>query len=218
MLNINVSKMKKSLRILVSILFLSLSVNGQNFEGKITYKNKYQSKISGVSDGDLTAMMGANQDFYIKEGNYKSILKGDYLEWQLYSNIDNRVYNKLTNSPIAFWNDCSLNTDEILSVSINRKATEILGRKCDEYIFICKSGTQRYYFDNDLKINVDLYKNHNYANWYKIITESSSLPLKIVIENDQFVFESEATNIEKMVLEDSFFSLPEGMQIQQSPN
>jgi hypothetical protein len=78
--------MKKILTI--ALTFLTITGFSQSFEGKITYQNTYKSKIPNVSDEQLTIMMGSNQDYLIKGGDYKSITNGTMLLWQLYLNTD----------------------------------------------------------------------------------------------------------------------------------
>lgn len=55
--------------IAIASLLVSLSSDSQSFEGRITYSNNYQSKMTNVSDEQLSQMMGSEQDFYIKGGN-----------------------------------------------------------------------------------------------------------------------------------------------------
>ena len=49
---------------------VSIYVSAQNFEGKITYDNHIQSKVSNVSDEQFTRMLGNTQEYYIKCGTY----------------------------------------------------------------------------------------------------------------------------------------------------
>ena len=200
--------MKNRDLIVYFLLLITFSIQAQNFEGKIIYSNKYISKIQGLSDDKLGTMFGTQQEFFIKDGNYKSILNGNYLQWQLYINNENKIYNKFSTSPNALWDDCSVSDDVVFALTVNKNAIEILGRKCDEYVYTCKSGIQRYYFDNSIKISEVFFKNHNYANWNRVVSDSKSLPLKIIIENNQFTFESIAMIIENIKLENEIFQLP----------
>ena len=93
-------------------------------------------------------MMGTTQEYLIKDGNYKSSANGTFFQWQLYINKDNKLYNKMSNSPTIFWNDGSVNPDEVIKAEINQGVIEILGYQCDELILTCKSGIQKYYFSS----------------------------------------------------------------------
>jgi hypothetical protein len=208
--------MKRTIILLVVVLFTVASF-GQNFEGKIVYKNSYKSKIPNVTDAQFTTMMGTLQDYFIKDGNYKSVTNGSFLQWQLFVNRDNRLYNKMASSETILWNDAAINADEVISAEINKGAIEILGYQCDELILTCKSGIQKYYFNIKLAVNSQLFNNHKFGNWYEFLSRTNSLPLKMIVDNNQYTIESTATEVKEMKLEDSFFELPIGVKTMKSP-
>jgi hypothetical protein len=207
--------MKHLLTILMTVI--SVPVFGQTFEGKITYQNSYTSKLPNVQDQQFNSMMGTTQEYIIKGGDYKSSSNGTLVQWQLYINKDNKLYNKMSNSETIFWNDGITNPDSIISVVINKGVTEILGYKCDEVILACKSGVQKYYFNQKIAVDVSLFKNHLYGNWYDFLKVSKSLPLKSVIETQQFTLVSVATDIKEIKLDDKEFRLPENAKTAKSP-
>lgn len=207
--------MKHLLTILMTVI--SVTVFGQTFEGKITYQNSYTSKLPNVQDQQFNSMMGTTQEYIIKGGDYKSSSNGTLVQWQLYINKDNKLYNKMSNSETIFWNDGNTNPDSIISVEINKGVTEILGYKCDEVVLTCKSGLQKYYFNQKIAVDISLFKNHLYGNWYDFLKVSKSLPLKSIIETQQFTLVSEATDIKEMKLDDKEFQLPENAKTAKSP-
>lgn len=207
--------MKHLLTILMTVI--SVTVFGQTFEGKITYQNSYISKLPNVQDQQFNSMMGTTQEYIIKGGDYKSSSNGTLVQWQLYINKDNKLYNKMSNSETIFWNDGITNPDSIISVVINKGVTEILGYKCDEVVLTCKSGVQKYYFNQKIAVDISLFKNHLYGNWYDFLKVSKSLPLKSIIETQQFTLVSEATDIKEMKLDDKEFRLPENAKTVKSP-
>lgn len=208
--------MKKILTLAFSLLTV-ITVLGQSFEGKIIYSNSYVSKNPQMTDQQWTSMLGPTQEYLIKGGDYKSILNGTLVQWQLYINKDNKLYNKMSNSEIAFWNDASVQGDEILKVEVNKGAMEVLGYKCDEVIFTCKSGVQKYYFNSKLSVDTKLFTNHKFGNWFDYLSKSNSLPLKSVIETAQFTMESLASEIIPMKVNPKTFELPEGIKTEKSP-
>ncbi|MEI6524242.1 MAG: hypothetical protein WCO37_12185 [Bacteroidota bacterium] len=105
--------MKKAIVIIFTVL-ATINVFGQNFEGKIFYTNSYKSKNPKMTDQQWTSMMGSTQEYLIKGGDYKSIANGTLVQWQIYINKDNKLYNKMSNSETALWNDASIQGDEIL--------------------------------------------------------------------------------------------------------
>lgn len=209
-------KIKKIIAI-TCVLLASITVFGQPFEGKITYTNTYKSKNTKISDQQWTTMLGSNQEYFIKGGEYKSITNGTFVQWQLYSNKDNRLYIKMANTETLLWNDASIQGDEVLKVEVNKKVTEILGYKCDEVILTCKSGVQKYYFNSKLSINTKLFANHKFGNWFEYLSKSKSLPLKSIIDTAQFTLESTATEVHRTKLDAKMFELPAGAKTEKSP-
>jgi hypothetical protein len=208
--------MTKTITFLLAALF-AISSFGQTFEGKIVYKNTYKSKMPNVTDDQLTTMMGLTQEYFIKDGDYKSVANGSFFQWQLYVNKDNKLYSKMANSETLLWNDGATNPDEILKAEVNKSVTEILGYKCDELVLTCKSGTQKYYFNTKLSVDTKLFVNHKYGNWYDFLSKSNSLPLKSIVDNEQFTLESVAIEVKEMKLDKTLFELPAGVKTMKSP-
>jgi hypothetical protein len=204
----------KTLLLLLAILSTATSF-AQTFEGKITYKNKYKSKMPNVTDAQLTSMMGGKYEYYIKNGDYKSTTNGLMLQWQLYVNKDNKLYNKMVSGETLTWYDGAINKDSIIKVELNEAVTDIIGYKCDELIFTCASGVQKYYFNKKIGVDPKLFVNHKLMNWYEYVLKSNALPLKAIVDNAQFTWESIATEVQEMKLEASFFELPAGVATRQ---
>lgn len=199
-------------------LFLTtITAFSQSFEGKITYANSYKSKNTKIPDQQWTAMLGSTQEYFIKEGEYKSITNGTFVQWQQYSNKDNKLYTKMANTETLLWNDGSIQGDEVLKVELNKKVTEILGYKCDEVILTCKSGVQKYYFNSKLSVKTKLFVNHKFGNWFDYLSKSNALPLKSIIDTAQFTMESTATEVKPSKLDPKMFELPAGVQTAKSP-
>jgi len=204
------------------ILFLlfmltALTLLGQNFEGKLLYKNTFKSKNQKVTDEQWTSMMGTMNEYFIKNGDYKSISNGTLIQWQLYNNNDNKIYNKFSNSPTIFWNDASINADSVLEAKINKNVEEILGYKCDELIMTCKSGVQKYYFNSSLSVDINFFTKHKFGNWFDYLSKAHALPLKSIIENDQFTMETTVTEVQSIKLDSKLFDLPHDVKTEKSP-
>jgi hypothetical protein len=199
----------KKLFTLFIVFALTMSMSfAQSFEGKISYTNAYKSKIPNVNDQQLTDMMGASQEYLVKGGDYK---------WQLYINKDNKIYSKMTSSPAALWTDCSENPDEVLKSELNKGVVEILGYKCDELVLTCKSGVQKFYFSSKLPIDSKLFEKHKFGNWAAFLAKANAVPLKIIVDNQQFTIESVATDVKPMAIDSKLLELPAGIQTQKSP-
>lgn len=207
--------MKTLFTILLSCLIISLKA--QPFEGKITYRCEYTSNMQNVTSEQFGAMMGATQEYYIKGGSYKSVTNGTLLQWQLYLNNENKLYNKMSNSETIFWNDGGINNDSILKSELHPKVAEILGYTCDELVLTCVSGVQKYYFNTRLGVDLSFYTKHLYGNWFEYLKQSKSLPLKSVIETAQFTLVSTATEVKPMKLSENDFKLPQDAKTAKSP-
>src|SRR5947209_15614102 len=110
---------------LILALYAVLFLSGQNFEGEITYKNSFKSKIPNVTDRQLASMVGSTQHYFIKGGNYRSDANGAAVLWQIYINSDNKLYNKIAGSETIYWNDGAINQDEVLKAEVKQNAVEI---------------------------------------------------------------------------------------------
>jgi hypothetical protein len=199
------------------ILFSATTTFGQSFEGKVIYKHSYKSKSPGLRDDQLLTMMGSTEDYFIKGGAYKAVTNGTMMQWTLYSNTDNKVYSKLSNSETVFWTDGSVNTDAVLKSELNKGVVTLLGYPCDELILTCRSGIQKYYFNQKIPVSLSLYTAHKYGNWYDYLSQAHALPLKTIISNAQFEMEETAIEVTPMKLEAQFFKLPENVKTAKSP-
>lgn len=196
---------------------ITLQVSAQTFEGRITYQNTFKSKSPKVSDEQFRAMMGERQEYYIKGGDYKSVMKGGMIEWQLYRNKDNKLYNKTGMGDAIFWSDAGSNPDEVLKAEIHKAAAVILGYKCDELVLTCKSGIHKYYFASQLGVDPKLFARHKFGNWAFLMSKMQALPLKMIIDNKQFTVQNVAVEVKPMKLDAKFFELPAGVQVMKAP-
>jgi hypothetical protein len=209
--------MRRMFALLSLLLLLTSAVTAQSFEGKVVFANKYQSRMAGATDEQFNSMMGPVQEYFVKGGSYRITSNGTFFQSQLYVPSENRLYNKMSNSPSYFWIDGASNPDEVMKAEINKGVVTVLGHLCDEIILTCKSGIQKYYFSPKFLINAKLYEKHKFGNWFEYLSRANAVPLKIYIENQQFSVESIATSIEPMALNDSDFKLPAGAAIEKSP-
>lgn len=207
----------KKIILTLSLAVTCLIVSAQSFEGKIVYSNAIKSKIPNVSDTQFTTMMGNIQSYYLKGGSYKSEMNGSLMQWQLYINADNKLYSKMSNSEAVLWNDGAVNTDEVISSELHKAVIDVLGYKCDELVLTCKSGVQKYYFSSKVPVDSKLFVNHQFGNWYTVLSKTNAIPLKMTVDNAQFYIESIATEIKPDKLDATMFTLPAGILLQKSP-
>lgn len=199
----------KKIRILSLLFFLTFSVYSQeyNFEGKLVYKINYESKSSRVSSSQLNNLMGTKQLYSIKEGNYKSVFNGIFLKFQIYRNDENRNYSLTAKSDTLYYEDYSKNKDKALSYEIKKHQDTIMGVPCDLIIVKAEKSKTSYYFNSSYKVNPELFKGHNYGNWYYIVSKTKALPLKTVTETEQYIMTSVVTEFTPTKLNDNVFEI-----------
>lgn len=208
------------MKFILSIFLSFISLNAlvaQDFEGKIIYENTYSSNTDGVSSQQWSEMLGSKQEYFYKEGSYKSGTNGSLVQWQLYVNSDNKLYTKTANSETLYWNDAAENKDTVLKIELNKKVVEVLGYLCDELILTCGSGVQKYYFNSRFTVDPTLFKNHRFGNWSTYLKNSKALPLKMIIETPQFRLESTAVIVRPIKLDSKFLELAPGVVVEKSP-
>ena len=203
------------------ILTLSLTLTAgmaycQNFEGEMILKYSFTSKTPALTSERLEALIGNKQEYFIKDGDYKSLLNGGMITMQLYDKQSNRIYNKRPNSDTLYWLDASVNADNVTGYEIKKNAATVLGYPCDALILTTKTGTTTLYYSNKFKLDSSDYKKHQYGNWAFFTAKSGALPLKTIIENAQFKIEMVVTEIKPMKLEDSFFKIGAGVPVKMS--
>jgi hypothetical protein len=211
-------KMKSGITLIILCALSIGRTHGQTFEGKVVYNNRFTSKMKNLTDEQLQMIVGAQQEYFIKNGNYKSLLNGRAILMQLYSHKDNRLYNLRANSDTLYWFDASKNTDEVKNVEIKQGAETILGKKCDALIVQTQSGTATYFYAPEYKIDTKAYVNHKYNNWDLYVAKAGALPLKTVIENGQFKMESTAIEVTPLKLNSAFFEIDKAVPLKQVGN
>ncbi len=195
---------------------LSVSAINENFEGKIIYQVRYHSRIPNVSSDQLTAMMGTEQEFYYKAGSYKSAVNGTSMEYMIYIADSSKIYMKMANMDLLMWTDVTKETDQILHTQLNKNTDTILGFACDELIIKAKNSTHKYYFNTAFGINPIESANHKASNWSAYLSASKALPLKMIIETEQFIVESVAVQYKKEPLAASIIKIDPSLKIVQS--
>jgi hypothetical protein len=208
----------KNFSVLLALLFTTLTGFAQNFEGKIEFANTYKTLTPNVPESQWEMMMGSKMDYYIKNGFYKTITNGKLMKWQVYNQKENKLYTKLSSTEKIMWNDGAENTDQVIKAEINKGVKEIMGFLCDELVLTCKSGTQKYYFHPAFSVDPAHFAQHKYSNWNEFISRSRALPLKMIIQNPNFIMESTAISYSKEKVSQKIFELPSGAMLEKSKN
>lgn len=203
--------MKKSQFIFLNVFFLILnySFSQSIFEGKVSYKNTFTSKLATMTSEKFAKLIGSEQEYFISNGKYLSISNGQLTPVQLYKNNSNKIYTKTGNSDTIYCIDASKEKSKIIEIKIEETTETILGYKCKLLkIKTSNNSSFIFYFSDKLKINPEAFKNHSYNHWYSYLKEAKALPLKTILENKQFKMITEAVSVEQKQIPESKFELP----------
>jgi hypothetical protein len=209
--------MNRKLFCIALLLLLTKIIFAQSFEGVITYKNSYQSLVQTFTDEQWKSIVGSQEEYYIRGGNYKSVMNGSVVASYWYHTKENKLYTEFQDGNTMYWNDAAVNTDSVLSIEVKKNAARILNYNCDELILHCRKGTQTYDYAPQLAADPSMFVNHKFGNWYDYIKIAKALPLRMVIEQAQVIITSEATSVKPMHLSDDFFVLPADVNLVKSP-
>lgn len=130
--------------------------------------------------------------------------------------MTNRIYNKQPKSDTLYWFSASIKAEDVLSVEIKKSVDTVLGNLCDALILKTKSETSTFFYSKSYLLDSMKFKEHHYGNWSVLATMVGALPLKIIIDNNQFCMESVAVEIKQEVLGKDFFRISPGIPIKQS--
>jgi hypothetical protein len=189
----------------------------QSFEGRVIYKVSAKPKSQQFSNEQLTAMVGDTQEFFIQGGYNKSVYNGTKMEWQIYRADENKVYTKVSDSEVIFWQDGAFQNDEILKTELNRAVTKVLDYTCDELILTCESGLYKYYFNTQFGIDAKLYEKYKYTNVAAKLAQIKALSLKSIADTPLFTIESVAIEVKPMKLDKKTFDIPANSSLVKSP-
>jgi hypothetical protein len=194
----------------IFILFINLiALNcfSQQFEGKITFQNSYQSKEGYTPNEYLTQLFGNNHIVEIKNENYKLSGNGKLLQYQIFLAIENKLYTKLAAGETLGVKDLKKAEEKVKNVEVNRKSTEILTKTCDEFIVICKNSTQRYFIDSSLNISPEIFTTKNFNYQLAFLLKNKIIPLKMIVEDNIGICESTAIEIKEEKIDESTFNI-----------
>ncbi|PQJ10350.1 hypothetical protein CJD36_010255 [Flavipsychrobacter stenotrophus] len=196
------------MKLLVLVLSLiSFTGFAQNFEGKIVYKNTYNSRIPNVTAEQLATAAGATEEYYIKGNNYKIVLDGTYMKGVTYIGAENKAFTSLGISDSLYWQDYSTYTDTPIKYEIKKDAAYVMGLLCDVIIITTQKSKISCYYNTKYAVNPELYKHHIDGHWYYIISKTNALPLKTITENQMLTIINTAVSVTPEKLNNKLFDV-----------
>jgi hypothetical protein len=202
--------MQNKFFVLLSLSLFAIKGSAQSFEGEIIYHNVFKSSIPNLNAEQLCLLIGTEQQYFIRGGNYKSLINSQAINMQVYDAATNRIYSRTPKSDTLYWIDASINNDSLISYEIRKNAATILHYPCDAIIMKVRSGTMTLYYNRALLLEGVRYRRHGYENWAFYAAHTNALPLKIIIESSQLRMERTATEIRPMKLGQDFFTITPG--------
>ncbi|MEP0262727.1 hypothetical protein [Dokdonia sp.] len=208
--------------ILIISLFTSL-IYGQSFEGKLTYKIEFEINMEGISENDMINHMKKSGEYFdtlvinIKKGNYEKLVNSANSKRIVYRPDSNKIYNfdsgfeyvLITNAKkygatiIDFEKPKIIQNDSIVS---------ILGKKCNSITFSWGNLGEETYFYNDsfLKINPELFQEHNFEYLNEVLNLTKSYPTQIIKSLNDFIkIKMILVDYSEEKIDDSSFEIPE---------
>jgi hypothetical protein len=199
---------------IIIVFILSLvafrQANCQNFEGKITYTVSCKSKTTAKTDKAFNDKYGSLHEFYIKDGNFKSIENSTTYDWNIYISKQNKLYRKYPNNKVIGIRDCATTYEYPVKIQLTKDSINILGYNCHEIIISYKCKIYKFYYSSDVAMDSGLFVDDNFEAWYEFISRTSALPLKIIVEADDHTLVKTAIKIEKIPINKTMFVLAKG--------
>jgi len=201
---------KKAL--LLVLLYTSMQSFCQDFEGVIDYTLSYASleKDSDANLEELIALFGTQSTFITKDGEYKQLSNGQFLNYLLYKPKTARLYYKdALDGDTLFYTNVNAYDNTDFDLRIFKNADTILGHPCHKLVYKTENVEEHYYFAPDLKINPVHYENHTYANKNKLVALMRSVYLRHEMRINGVLLKMIATEIQPFNIKDSVFAPPE---------
>lgn len=172
-----------------------------SFSGKIIYEYQFFDPQSGADiTGQMSTLLGKEQHYFILDDSYKAYDEDNNFE-QLYTGSDNKYFfpNPTTNEIMVI--DASFSMSEIISVTHKEETETILGKVCKQVVIKTTTDETVYFYSEDIAVDPSKFSEHALGQWNAFLKASNgSLPLKYVVKNEQYVWNSIAVSYEEIEL------------------
>jgi len=180
---------------------------GDSFEGKIFYDFSMKDKSGEMPEEAIKMMFGEKQVYIIKKDKYKAEFGGQMSMKQYYIGGDS-LFMEMAGIEGLMWNDVNENTDKLKSVDIEKNVEKVAGVICNLITIKSDEQTAQYYYSSDYPIDPADYAKHDYAFWKLYVEKAKAVPLKMIVDDEEFYIEATATEIKPMKINDNEFDLP----------
>lgn len=198
-------------KILLLTLVISTCLSSTSetfFTGRIVYKSTFLAPDGSDITPQMSKVLGKQQDYYINDKNYKSILNGTAMKMQIYHGESNKYHIVLPNNSTQVI-DASVQSEKVEQILHSEEEIMLLGEKCKKLVIKTNQSEMTYFYAPSMKVPVENFKGHIYGSWYAYLKASKgALPLKSILKNSSFTCILEAVKIEEKELTDADFSIP----------
>lgn len=200
-------------RVLVGILFVFIFSNGakkprKEFEGIITYSTVVESKTEHVTTAALQSAYGDVMTLFYKNGNYKMTFNGNDIKAMYYLKEKNTQYEVRQGIDTLYVSPCGTEMRGLISSVLQKKAGKVLNRKCNLIINNIGDAKNHYWYDPDMYVNPEHFKNHIYGHVNVYFEKAQAFWIKYRFEAVFMDLSHTATKIEWAKVPDSVFVLP----------
>jgi len=181
---------------------------GQNpFEGQIIYDWKIGQVDPEGENYTFESSDSTYQIYRIKEGKYRSDIKGKFEMTQYYVG-DDSLFMTLPVFKRLIWQPVSENPDSLISFEMVPDAEEVLGYLCSLLRIKSKAGTYEYYYHPDFAVTPEAFRVHEFGFWKFCAEKAGALPLKMKSISEEGYTVITAREATPMKLPDDIFTLP----------
>jgi len=215
------------MKIIILSLALSLVnvINGQSFEGTLTYSVEMEvsEKMQnfGITKEVWIEKMrneGVWSDSIMityKDGEYFQQMGESMLAWSIYRSDSNKLYSFQKDEDICTVLNTGIDLEEEMTgnepkVTLLDTIVFISEMHCKIVRVKWKAGYYDYYFNSDTNsINPEFYKSYKYDGWYEYLKIAKSLPIRIVKSTKGIMTVTMSlVDTKKHKLDDSLFLIP----------
>ena len=195
--------------ILLILLSVSLSTFSQEyFEGILKFKSEFKDKTGQMTDEEAKQFLGTEITYYLKGDHYNSSMNG-FLKMKTYYNGRDTIYLNMQGNNNLLYTLSSKEEEKIISYEFKNTDIVILGYKCELLEVNTNKGFHKYYFNRNIKLNPEDYKNHKAGLWHFFLEKTGgAIALKTSGDWKDSYNAIEIISIERKQLDKSIFKKP----------
>ena len=186
----------------------------QFFEGVVHYHHIIEAKDSTANEFLLINFYGNSSKFYFKEGNYRWDFQESELEYQVYNQKENKVFDKYHKNDTLYWTAASEQIEDLVQDFAPKASSgQILDLPMmvynvkSQFFYNEEVRGRMYYFSPKYALNPAWFKQHKLNNLDAIYARTKAIPLRIVVLYPNYRVTYLAIKVEAKPLDKSLFEI-----------